>query len=446
MNWFIPGAAFFILVISLTKDWGGVLPRPTLDIGRGLWLLLSTALGAIGVFRFGSATEFTPLATMLVVATVVSWFAASLDDTSLEGNGTILLSIAAFLGSIWQGGLTTYAQLAALVGVGLSALVIRSATLGRLSVILTALVAADALGRAASVGIGIGHAGSVVAVSFALVTFAVGFIKVWPTTWLKSLICGLAAGVLGYLIAERVVHLHESAICAGLGALVAWISDLALDSEETGVGRRTLVGVMWIAVSTVCFGFAHGFGIAICLAVGGAYFAMVQCDAGLLCLGPALGLAIVRVLRELHPDASRALDLGQHYAIVGLAVGLAVPLLVNEIGGTKKSGLSGIGWAILAMMVPAISLTLTGAKGAYGLVVGLGLASLFSFANSKERLLPVAIGSAVGAISILEYGWLSDWFSKSRNDKLHLAVWLVGACIVGILLIVADARRTEVKA
>lgn len=193
--------------------------------------------------------------------------------------------------------------------------------------------------------------------------------------------------------------------------------------------------VIWIGIATLAFSYEKGFGMAIAMIGAAATFLLLGNSRALLSTGPLLGLVFYRVLREAFPETSRALDIGQHYAVIGLAFGLVLSLLpvdwVNRRSGTNALSITGrLVWAvILALACPALAVVL-GAKGMVGMVAGLGFAALVDGLRGGTGLITMVVGVALAAMTTLSYGWLTNLLDLTRESKQTAFFWIGGVGVV----------------
>jgi hypothetical protein len=171
----------------------------------------------------------------------------------------------------------------------------------------------------------------------------------------------------------------------------------------------------------------------------------------LLSMGPILGLVIYRVLRDASPDSSRALDLGQHYGVTGIAVGTAMPVLFADWFERKgdlipvRSAIANLLWAFILVCLPVLAIVVLGAKGASGIVVGLGFSG-FLLAYRKFAGSPaVAVIVAAGAANAVAVDWIGDAMDLTRQEKLHSFGWWTLAMVIAALGILAVSNRKAEK-
>jgi len=204
------------------------------------------------------------------------------------------------------------------------------------------------------------------------------------------------------------------------------------DSEpQPSPSSFLLSSIIWVAAATIAFGMLKGYGMAVGLVVGAAALAALGSTKGLLTMGPLFGLTAYRLFREQHTDSSRAFDIGQHYAMIGILIGLLLVLLLFD--WTRELTLRGSSSAAAGVLLGVAglggllaSLVLLGPKGTVGLLVGIGLApALAGWRGSRDT---GALACAVGllAAAAFAYGPLDPYLSLEREAKTKLLLWTVG--------------------
>ena len=158
---------------------------------------------------------------------------------------------------------------------------------------------------------------------------------------------------------------------------------------------------------------------------------------GLITCGPLFGLVLYRLFREAHVDASRALDLGQHYALMGFAIGAVLPALPERWWATKPSnailqGVGGLLWTAVWAGAPFLAALLLGPKGVVGFVAGVGFCTLFSVTGPAPSLLPLAAAAAAPPAAKL---------NPAAAAKLRAALDELAACRAKL-----DAAVSETEA
>ena len=259
----------------------------------------------------------------------------------------------------------------------------------------------------------------------------------------------VAAGFLGLkVVGENGV---TTSVLAGALCGLA-VRYLVPEDEEVDALRVGIAALIWLGVATLAFGLLKGFGMSLALLGGLAALLPSGGRKGLLTLGALSGLVMYRLLREAHPDASRALDIGQHYALVGLALGLIIPLLPADWFGRLLAGNRTAGgaflWGLLALGTPVLVLLVFGGVGAVGFIAGLGLSGLIQALRGRSEILPLPLGMGMAGITLLLSGWIDSVTGLVRDEKLKvLGIAAVGLIVVaGLLAVLSRNESKEVAA
>lgn len=259
----------------------------------------------------------------------------------------------------------------------------------------------------------------------------------------------VAAGFLGL----KVVGENGVTISVLAGALCGLaVRYLVPEDEEIDALRVGIAALIWLGVATLTFGLLKGFGMSLALLGGLAALLPSGGRKGLLTLGALSGLVMYRLLREAHPDASRALDIGQHYALIGLALGLIIPLLPTDWFGRSLAGNRTAGgaflWGLLALGTPVLVLLVFGGVGAVGFIAGLGLSGLIQALRGRAEILPLPLGMGMAGITLLLSGWIDSVTGLVRDEKLKvLGFAAVGLIVVaGLLALLSRNESKEVAA
>ena len=332
-------------------------------------------------------------------------------------------------------------QLGVLVGLGWAAIFSgnRAAGIGICSVVAAAIGTCDYLAAPSGTSTFVGSAlGVVIAISCFLARFA-------KTDLVRALVvlAAMAAGCFalkgGVLEGTDLGYLFLS------GALVGGVVHMLVDDDATS-GRILVSVLLWLGLATVGFSFGHGAGIAAALLGGiGVPLAFGNLKA-ISTTAPLAGIAMYRIFRERYPASSDAVDIGQHYAMIGLIAGILLPLLPEAWLATRPSDeakVSGgkLGWCILLFGAPAVATLVLGDNGLVGLATGMAFAAVVSLLRgmTSSVALPVSIGLA--AVVPLGYEWFSKLSDLTRDEKLKMFVWIgVAAAIVALLIFVLSPK------
>lgn len=357
---------------------------------------------------------------------------------------------------------TIRAQVGLLFGVSAAALLLRSGS-GRprpewplaLAISLGALIPAGLLGQIAS--------GEKSSESGAVLGFAVLLASVlgWGIAkGMKDAIGTLAPAVgtalivlAGWLLSKNYFQVPEmgwivtaSAICA---LAVAWL--LPEDRQQSSFSV-VLCGVLWLGIATFGFSQLQGFGMAVAALPAGLLLVANGRWTALASMAPLFMLVAYRLFRERYVDASRALDIGQHYAIVGLLIGLLLVLGCMEWmkSRERRDGVfSSIGAALAGLLCLYLlvgSTILLGAKGAVGLLIGCGFAPFVAALSAKRTEAATAWGFGLMAFLTLAYGTLGDNVDLEREAKVGFVIRFVVIAVIGALAVrLLSGKAKEVQ-
>lgn len=139
--------------------------------------------------------------------------------------------------------------------------------------------------------------------------------------------------------------------------------------------------------------------------------------------------------------------------MTGLAVGAVIPVLFtdwferNQVGSSIKDAVASLLWGFILVCLPVLSIVVLGAKGASGMVVGLGFSG-FLLAYRKATGAPtIAVMVAAGAANAVAVDWIGDAMDLTRQQKLHSFGWWALAMTVAALgILVVTARKAEKEA
>jgi hypothetical protein len=439
---------------------GFLLGRPPelserLPFSRGIATLLVALLGAYAANRFGDAgTKLSNSVGLLVgsILVLLSAYAPKRREAETAYMGLGVTGVALMV-CLWPDQIRT-SGLALMAGFGFAAL-----TLGDEAASLTAvggslIAAATVLGRYGSDEPSYTHAGIAIGLGVCLLGIlwqASQRLKAPGKPWTAIVIRILAVG-LAFVVGSRYLGLHDAWVSMALG-VAAGVAVWAITPAEDVVdpGRSVVATVIWIGLGTLAFGLARGYGMALALALAGGIHLILGEKRSLTTCGPLLGLVLYRIFREAHLDASRALDLGQHYALIGLAIGAALPLLPERWWATKPDNvalqsLGGFLWTLVWAAAPFLAALLLGPKGVVGFVVGVGFSSLFTVSGLAPSLLPLAAAAAAGSLSSLTFGWLEGLTDLTRDEKLHWVLIAVVPMSLVVLTLAGLGMKREVKA
>lgn len=255
---------------------------------------------------------------------------------------------------------------------------------------------------------------------------------------LKNVALGVLTGAsisVAMLQARPGTSLATCVAIATVGAVV--ISFLSLENDSR---LAVLAAVIAVAIGTVAFGLERTEGMSFAALTMALILVAMDRAKSLPVLGGLLGLTLYHVYRTAHPDRSEAFDIGQHYAVVGLMVGLIAPHLMQMVSETKPTSRQVAGIAVgglVVFLLPAASVIVLGLKGLTGLLLGFGLAAVF--AQTKNSLTTLALGIGAGAWIVVTLPWMEPLLDLSRDQKVQafagvgIVLTTLGAAMVWLL-------------
>lgn len=246
-----------------------------------------------------------------------------------------------------------------------------------------------------------------------------------------------------YLFLDDSWHIFGSAVIAAL--VVNWFLP---DGRRSSSLRFLIAAIVWIALATIAFGLRKGYGMSLSLMGGMGMMLLIGNRRALMTMGPVLALVMFRVFRELHPEAYHAVDIGQHYAIIGLLLGATLPLLPIEWSRLLRPGSGGSAgaaflWVVLLLGILPAAAVLLGPKGLLGFVAGLGIGSVIEGLKGTNSLHVLSLSAGLAGAGALIYGWLGDYLEKTREAKLGVLYGVVGVLVVVALIIAAMTPKRE---
>jgi|GEM_PF-4526478 len=234
------------------------------------------------------------------------------------------------------------------------------------------------------------------------------------------------AALYAYLTTQAKVQ--ELTIVAVVAAFAVALCVL-LSRSSFSRWATLMSAVVSLALANVAFTEGRGHGVAILmvflLAIAGAlgeWKVMAGMTAG-------ASIGVLRALRYAYADTTSTLDMGNHYALMGVVFGFAVVAVAVEIARshwrtTLAGGLAGL------LLVPGLCLYL-GSKGAVGMVVGMSLAGALAFNAHRHALAAAACGLTGAGIIVASFGWVSPLLTGPRDERLKwLGYLLVPAALL----------------
>jgi len=224
-----------------------------------------------------------------------------------------------------------------------------------------------------------------------------------------------------------------------VGALCCWAN-----GEKPSVANLGLQALLWLAAATYAFTIGRGLAMGM-VAFGAAGAAILAGRPTVMAASaPILALTAFRAFRDQSPDLSHAFDIGQHYALVGLLIGIVTTSALLEWyrqgGAFDRNWWGRLAIGTMVLMVIVGALAILGPKGGAGMLVGFGISPVFAAISGIGAGGSLGISSAGMAATILGYpavSVLQDW---PTDRKMNMAI------AVGItILVLAGAAMQSVR-
>jgi len=431
MSFVLPLVALALAVLSRLAfaDRSRSSERPT--TARLVCFAATVAIGAVLANRFGPKTDTMAADCGILLGSLVALAAVWLPE------GALALGVAGAASlHLLKPEVVGVSQLAFISAAGLGALTLSSASGPELAALAAIFVAAadnlcarhftDAAGPTL---------GSVIGLTAAVGVVLAGFLKGRHAVVQTLLV--VAAVMAGTLFATKSLTDKNALTALAIGAAAAIVLHALLYEEAPDAVRVGIGTTIAICVATLGYGLGHGAGMALCLISCGGILAALGNSRALLVLGPLLGLVLYRVLREAHPDVSRALDIGQHYALIGISLGVVVPIAMADwlrrANHPWKGSAGTFLLALLGIGIPGILILILGDKGIVGFVVGLGLTGMMQALRGESRALTLSLAGGLAGITILVSEWATGLDELERAGKVRV----FEEAFVALVLIVA---------
>ncbi|MHB8635691.1 MAG: hypothetical protein ACYC96_04375 [Fimbriimonadaceae bacterium] len=404
------------------KDAAGARPGLLGLLGLALFVALGAKFGA------PNSSDVWPLAGGLAVGAVVGvaaeWLGVGAASLGLGVAGAALMPM------FGKGTLT--AELALAAGAMAATLFAAGGKFAALTAVAAAAVATiDALGGFNPDHPAAAHYGSILGTI--ATGIGVGVVALKFRSWVWPVGAALISG--GAYFAEKRLGLVGVGLPAALGALTGLVALYLLPDDETDAFKMAVATVLWLGLATLAYGPARGFGMDIALFTGIAMPILLGRSRAVISSGPLAALVFVRLFNQIHGRESAALDISQHYVLIGLTVGAILPAAYDEWKARtpRMPALAGLLWSVLLVGIPVALSLLVEAKGLVGFIVGLGFGGLLLARRAAHTAQPLALTMGIAAACILIYGRMIDVETISRAQKMHFVGY--AALAIAILAI-----------
>jgi len=468
LNNLLPWIAFAVgLAAVLSRDGArpsaedsSSAPPRVPPVGAILTILVLAAAAVFGAWKFGadwkgSAPMSYGFAGGLAVALLSEWIGRSRFQRGAGTAGPMGIAVAAvgalmfakpeYVGPHQIGlgfGLAAGAWILSALESGAAGWPIRTALFANAMLLVDILGKEGPGGRASHAGLALGIAAAFVGAASLVIA---NQLKIAESKrgGIAAVLFAVLFGGAAWAVATRYVWLSDFWRIAVGAILVALVVAWFVPRGENGGSLPYLVGVIvWLGAATLAFAYLRGFGMAVCLLAAMSVLLVARHGGAVLTLGLLAALVAYRVLREFHPGAARALDIGQHYALIGLMVGAGVIAVAAEYRRERASTpyTAAIGLALCGIL-PVLGATLIAAKGFVGILVGLGVGTALAGMRGDREAKPLALQMGLGLFMAGSFAWYEKLLELTRDEKVKALYWSTPAVLVLALLLVVLGRR-----
>lgn len=281
----------------------------------------------------------------------------------------------------------------------------------------------------------------VLAIAVAIVVLAVRKRK---GAWLLGAAVMVGGAVLA---AHRIIPDEGLGVTIELGVLTGVVVTYLLPEGQTDPLRQAVATVLWLSLATLAYGPGRGFGVSLALLTGIATPLALGNARAVLSAGPLALLVILRLFQQIDGRTTAALDIGIHYVLLGLAIGVVVPAVAEEWRRRtfRVPALGSLLWCVLFVGIPASIGLVVGGKGLVGYIAGLGFGGLLVSREAALTLRPLAMALGSGAAAIVAYDRLSAVESMTRDEKTRFVAYaaVVIAVVAAPLVLLVKTQPTE---
>ncbi|MCB0824993.1 MAG: hypothetical protein KDC26_02280 [Armatimonadetes bacterium] len=246
--------------------------------------------------------------------------------------------------------------------------------------------------------------------------------------------------LVSFAFLPKPLEMLNGFILIGAPALIAIIIGYAMKGNSNTKSLPIVASLIWLGLATFAYSEDKSFGMT--LAATSAVIASLVMGGSnrLASVAPLMALAVYRVFRDVHTSATRSLDIGQHYALVGILVGIFMVIMLAEWGSQKREGNVRSQTAVVIGTLLSAALTLfaimfLGSKGGVGLLVGLLVGPALVALIGTGKSIAVASGVGLAGLVGLSYGSLADLFSTERSTKQTAFLIAAGVCVAMFVLL-----------
>jgi hypothetical protein len=441
---FLPWIGLFVGVVALFLRGGS---KGRIDWIRHVGLPVAVALASFVASTMADTdvrTALMFLAGGALAGSLVS-VVAELAGTSEAGSVLAALGLTAFLAGVEAPGIELHsiARLGGLVcGLGVASLAFFSSATNRVGVTLASMVfVAGALALIAQIGYSQSVQGGALLLAWSgLLAFGVLWSagKPFKNKAVGPVASVLVLSLLSWLVFSSYLGERQVGTVCVVAVVATLINAWAVPPDRHSVAAWGIAAVIWLGMATYAFSTAFGLGMAAAGFVGVLTAFLLGRRDLLPAIGILVGLAVYRLFRENNEELVQAFDIGQHYAMIGLLLGIVVLVAaVDAIQRRRSSRHLPFEAAIVGLIAATIVVGASaffGTKGAIGLVVGLAIAPMVGQLGGARSQWAFAAAAVLQSAALVAYRPLAFDTTLDRDAKTRLLLWLV---VVTVALYVA---------
>ena len=251
---------------------------------------------------------------------------------------------------------------------------------------------------------------------------------------------GALAVLVSFAFLPKPLDMMGAFVLIGLPSIIAILIGYAMSGIANTKSLPIIASLIWLGMATFAYSEDKSFGMTLAATTAVIASLVMGGSNRLASVAPLMALAVYRVFRDVHTSATRSLDIGQHYALVGILVGIFIVILLSEWGSQKRDSHIRSQSAIVIGTILSAALTLfaimfLGSKGGVGLLVGLLVGPALVALIGTGKSIAVASGIGLAGLVGLSYGSLADLFSTERSTKQMAFYIAAGVCVVMFLLL-----------
>ena len=417
--------------------------RPSLPATVGL--IVTTIIVAALALKFGQAHYRLALASGLTVGALAIYAAEVLGGLVAPiGVAVVASTLLHFLppNAIAEG------QFALLTGLAIGVVTLTGRISLTTAIVGTTLVAADFFGA--------GHknvpasidSGSLLGLSALLGMIAVKLLPA-KVDWVRPIGVAILIAAAGFVLAKR-IDAAPLANAVGLGAITALVLNWLAPDDERDVLRLVIAGIIAVSMATVAYSFYRVAGVSAALVAMLTILFAAGNKTAVLTASTVFGIVLIRLLQKADSGYTTSLDIGQHFILLGVFLGVVVPLLPLDkaMPAKWKESVNSSLWFLLLVSACVFVEVMLGHRGVTGFVAGLGISGIVSALRAEQSLVPIAIAPGLVGVHVFCLDRFENWTNFSRDEKVKFFIiaGVITIAMAGVIALLSRPAKKEVAA